>query len=92
MRHRSTTLEERKALGERLRQTAQAAGFTSDSIAERLGIQGGSVRGWWVGRNAPSFARLRQYADLVKVSVSYLLTGSQSPMGSHGTLQEWRLR
>lgn len=79
-------------MGERLRTTAKAAGFTSDSMAERLGIQGGSVRGWWSGRNEPSFARLKAYSDAVGVSISYLVFGSERPMGPVGTLQEWRVR
>lgn len=92
MNRRTSTPDERRALGERLRTTAKAAGFTSDSMAERLGIQGGSVRGWWSGRNEPSFARLKAYSDAVGVSISYLVFGSERPMGPVGTLQEWRVR
>lgn len=89
---RSSTPDERRAMGERLRNTAKAAGFTSDSMAERLGIQGGSVRGWWSGRNEPSFARLKAYSEAVGVSISFLVFGSERPMGPVGTLQEWRIR
>ena len=92
MTQRSSTPGERKAVGARLRDTAKAAGLTSDEIAEKLGVQGGSVRGWWVGRNEPSFTRLRKYAELVGVSTGYLLFGVDREMGPSGTLQEWRLR
>lgn len=92
MTQRSSSPEERKAVGGRLRETAKAAGYTSDEIAEKLGVQGGSVRGWWVGRNEPSLSRLQQYAELVKVSTGYLLFGVEAAMGPSGTLQEWRLR
>lgn len=89
---RSSTPEERRAVGARLRDTARAANLTSDQIAEALGVQGGSVRGWWVGRNEPSLGRLQQYAELVKVSPSYLLFGVEREMGASGTVQEVRLR
>jgi transcriptional regulator with XRE-family HTH domain len=79
-------------MGERLRETARQVGLTSDAIAEKLGVQGGSVRGWWRGRNEPAFEKLKAYADLVGVSISYLMFGSEKPMGPAGTLREWRIR
>lgn len=77
-------------MGSRLRDTAQAAGYTSDSIAEALGVQGGSVRGWWVGRNEPSLERLKRYATLVGRSPGYLLYGEERPIEASETLQAWR--
>lgn len=86
----ASTPEERQALGERLRETARAAGLTSDQIAERLGVQGGSVRGWWVGRNEPSVRRLKQYADLVGVSAGYLMFGQEEERDLPEGLRQWR--
>lgn len=77
-------------LGARLRDAAQAAGYTSDSIAEALAVQGGSVRGWWVGRNEPSLERLKKYAQLVGRSPGFLLYGEERPLEPSETLQAWR--
>lgn len=90
MADRSSSKEDRQAVGARLRETAKAVGLTSDQVAERLGVQGGSVRGWWVGRNEPSFSRLKQYAEMVGVTTGYLLFGVDRAMGPSGTLQERR--
>jgi transcriptional regulator with XRE-family HTH domain len=90
MNRRSSRLEERRALGSRLRDAAQAAGYTSDSMAEALGVQGGSVRGWWVGRNEPSLERLKQYAALVRRSPGFLLYGEERPIEPPETLKAWR--
>lgn len=72
MNRRGSDPEYKKALGRRLREAAQSAGLSSDAVAERLGVQGGSVRGWWVGRTEPSNERLEAYAAMVNQSVAEL--------------------
>jgi transcriptional regulator with XRE-family HTH domain len=67
--------DQRKALGQRLKQTAKAAGFTSEQIGERLGYTGGGVRGWWMGKAEPPMDVLRRYSELVGRSVDYLVRG-----------------
>lgn len=67
----------RRVRGERLRDAATAAGYTSDTIAELLGYSGGGVRGWWVGKTEPPLDALIRYAELVGRSVEYLLTGEE---------------
>jgi transcriptional regulator with XRE-family HTH domain len=81
----------RRERGERLKKAAKKAGFTSDQIGELLGVEGGTVRGWWRGASEPSIDMLTHYARLTLVSVSYLIEGDR-PMGPSGTLQEWLLR
>jgi len=66
-----------KQIGERLRNAASEAGYTSESIAEQLGNTGGAVRGWWVGRNQIPLDLLVNYARLVGRSLSYLITGTE---------------
>lgn len=87
-----TGAAERRAFGQRLKRVAQAAGYTSETLAELLGLTAGAVRTWWVGRNEPSRDMLTEYARVCGVSVAYLLTGGEEAMGPSGTLQEWRLR
>lgn len=77
--------------GARLKRLAKSAGFTAESLAERLGCSPSAVWAWWSGRNEPSVDMLRAYAEAVKVSVDYLV-GQEGPMGPAGSLQEWRLR
>lgn len=67
----------RKEIGERLKQTAVEAGFTSGSIAERLGNTDGAVRGWWNGRNQIPIEMLKEYSRLVGRSLAYLITGEE---------------
>lgn len=83
---------ERRAFGQRLKRAAQAAGFTSETIAETLGVSPGAVRNWWAGKNEPSRDALSHYARITRLQIGYLLRGSDEPMGPTGTLQEWRLR
>lgn len=72
-----TGAKKRPAIAGRLKRTAQAAGYTSETIAERLGITAGAVRNWWVGRNEPSLEMLDSYAKATGVSVSYLVSGGE---------------
>lgn len=82
----------RIALGQRLKASAKARGLKSDAVGEALQVEGGTVRGWWRGYSEPDTDRLRLYARLVGVSVDYLVSGADQPMGPIGSLQEWRLR
>ena len=79
-------------LGRRLKRLAKAAGYTAETLAEQLGCSPSAVWAWWAGRNEPSVDSLRAYARAVSVSVDYLVSGEDLPMGPVGTLREWRLR
>jgi transcriptional regulator with XRE-family HTH domain len=78
-------------LAQRLKRAAQGAGFTSESLSERLGVTPGAVRSWWTGRNEPSVETLKDYAAVCRVSIHYLITGDE-PVPPVGTLQEWQLQ
>lgn len=64
-------------VGRRLKETAKRRGLTSGAVGEALGVEDGTVRGWWRGYSEPSYEKLVAYADLVGSSVSYLLTGRE---------------
>lgn len=52
-------------LGERLKRLAHAAGFTAETLAERLGCSPSAVWAWWSGRNEPGVeAQLRALATV----------------------------
>jgi transcriptional regulator with XRE-family HTH domain len=84
--------EFKRQLGDRMRSAARTGGWTSDRLAEAMDVEGGTVRGWWVGRTEPSVGKLTRYAELVKVSVEWLLHGDERPMGASGLFIEWFLR
>lgn len=78
--------------GQRLKRVAKAAGYTSDQIGEQIGKEGGTVRGYWRGYSDPDVDTLVRYARACHVSVEYLATGEEKPMGPSGTMMEWLLR
>lgn len=83
--------QQQMEMGTRLKRVAKAAGFTSAAIGDRVGVEGGTVRGWWRGYSEPDAEKLRRYATACRVSVDYLV-GNDEPLPPAGTLQEWRLR
>ena len=84
--------KDRLERGQRLKKAAKAVGFTSDTIGERVGKEGGTVRGWWRGYSEPDADTLALYAAACRVSIDYLVAGSERAMGPSGSLAEWRLR
>lgn len=62
--------------GKRLKAAAKAKGLTSERIGEQLGVEGGTVRGWWRAYSEPDIGRLRLYAEVCGVSLDYLVTGT----------------
>lgn len=63
-----------------MKSLAKAAGYTSASLGELLGVEDGTVRGWWRGLNEPGVDMLNAYALRVGVSLGYLVNGTD-PMG-----------
>ena len=86
------TASEKKAVGRRLREAAQRAGLTSDQLAERLGYSGGGVRGWWIGKTSPPLDVLQRYAEIVGVSLPFLVSGEESANGTAEALISLALR
>lgn len=64
---------------------ATEIGFTSDSIGEIVGVEGGTVRGWWRGLNVPSPEFLKRYAEGVGRTVEWLLYGNGAGVGGLST-------
>lgn len=62
-------------LAERLRISAYAAGFSGEEVGARLGVTGSAVRHWWAGKNEPPVSKILAYADMVDVSLDWLLRG-----------------
>lgn len=70
-------------LGERIREQRKSAGFSQETLAERMGISRQAVTKWESGQSAPSSDNLFKLAQVLGCPVSALLdngeTGGRSP-------------
>ena len=67
------------ALSDRLAILRKSAGYTQESLAERLGKSQRTIAAWELGDRAPSFDMLCEIADLFEVSTDYLLNRTDIP-------------
>ena len=58
---------------ERLKQTRHAKGLTAQQMADMLGVQLRSYRNYESGDREPSLAMLVKIADILDVSLDYLM-------------------
>lgn len=80
--------DSRLEIGKRMKQAAKSAGMSSAAIGRIVGVEDGTVRGWWRGRGQPDPSKLAAYAEAVRCSADYLLTGE----GPSATLDAWHHR
>lgn len=66
----------RRDFATRMRTAREAADLTQLQVAERFGLNKGTVSAWEQGRGVPDAMRLRELARLYKCSSDHLLTGS----------------
>lgn len=60
-------------LGERIRQLRKEAGWSQAELAERIGADAGRVNKYEAGRMAPAAETLARLAEVLNVSIDYLL-------------------
>jgi transcriptional regulator with XRE-family HTH domain len=65
----------RKAFGNRLKQLRKNKDWTQKDLAAKLGIRFGQLNKYECGLNAPPMEKLVQMAELLDVTMDYLLTG-----------------
>ena len=70
---------EKIALGERMRQAADAAGLSQQQIADRMGVHAETVWRWFNGKRSPRIVQQKQFAEIVGVPVSTLYAEPESP-------------
>lgn len=63
----------RQSIGERIASARERAGFNKNRFARELGTSWQHVDHWEKGRTVPSLGSLRRVAELLGVSVDYLL-------------------
>lgn len=66
------------SMGKRIREKRTAIGLTQKQVADYFGIKPPSVSEWESGGSKPDSAKLASLAQLLKTSVRYLLTGSDT--------------
>lgn len=66
-------------LSDRIKETRIKRGFQQEELAEMLGVTRGGYSTYETGKAAPPPERLSQLADILKVSVDYLLGRTDEP-------------
>ena len=64
--------------GDRLEAAREAKGLTLDSLAEKLGVDAGTLEAWESDADAPRGNRIQMLAGLLNVSIVWLITGEAS--------------
>lgn len=72
------------AVGPRIRAGRHKLNMTQTDLADKLGITFQQIQKYENGKNRVSMGRLSHIADILGVSVTYLLTGSEEKRGSRG--------
>ncbi len=74
-------------LSERIKETRVKRGLQQDEIAEALGITRAAYSTYETGKAAPPPERLSQLADVLKVSVDYLLGRTDAPYEMYSNVE-----
>ena len=66
----------------RLREIRKAKGIKQEVLCQQLGITQSGLSSWETGRTTPTSTSLNQLADILGVSVDYLLGRTESPVAN----------
>ncbi len=66
-----------KQMGGRIHQLRQKKELTQVALAEELGVTSQAISKWERGQSFPDVSRLDELAELLDVTVAYLLTGEE---------------
>ena len=86
--------ETRKAFGRRLKELRKQKGWTQKELAAKLDIRFGQLNKYECGLNAPPMEKLIQMAEVLDVTVDYLLTGdnpSDKPIHNTRLMERFRI-
>ena len=65
-------------MGEYIKASRQEKDMTQSTLAEKLGVTAQAVSKWERGQSFPDLSRLDDLAEILEVSVAYLLTGADN--------------
>lgn len=69
------SVEERRAVGHRLRRVRERLGWDRTELADRLGVHPGSIARWETGGSVPHRYHLERIAEWGDVDAEWILTG-----------------
>ncbi|SHF04467.1 Transcriptional regulator, contains XRE-family HTH domain [Kaistia soli DSM 19436] len=87
--------DEKKTLGDRLREARQFAGLSQQVVADRLNISVQSVSQWETGRTRPAMDRMMLLSELYAVDYEWLVNGGAEkrvPKGREFDIEPYRRR
>lgn len=65
-------------MGEYIKASRQEKGMTQNALGEALGVTAQAISKWERGQSFPDLSRLDDLAEILEVSVTYLLTGEDT--------------
>ena len=74
-------VEERRAIGHRIRALRERQGWDREELARRLGVHSGSIARWETGGAVPHAYTLERIAELGGASSEWIRTGRGAPEG-----------
>lgn len=78
-----------QGLGDRIQQLMKGKELTAKHLAEQVGISPSVLSGWLQGQSPRDFEKAARLAEVLGVSLSYLLTGKpERTLSSSQTLAE----
>ncbi|HEX2201862.1 MAG TPA: helix-turn-helix transcriptional regulator [Longimicrobium sp.] len=76
------TIDDRRAVGHRIRALRERRGWDREALAERLGVHAGSIARWETGGSIPHSYTLERIAALAGGSAEWIRTGHGEPGGA----------
>ena len=70
------SVEERRAVGHRLRRVRERLGWDRTELADKLGVHPGSIARWETGGSVPHRYHLERIAEWGDVDADWILTGA----------------
>lgn len=67
------------ATGEKIKAARTKAGLSQEQLAQKLGVSRSAVAKWETGKGIPDIENLKALAQLLNVSVDYLLDDGENP-------------
>ena len=66
-------------LGEKIKEARKAAGLSQEQFAEKMNVSRSAVAKWETDKGLPDIGNLKVMADLLHVSVDYLIDDGNKP-------------
>ena len=75
------TEEQKKQIGQRIKEARKIMGYSQDELAERVGYKVGTISKYEQGNRTPNLAMLQKIADALETELVFLLDVDGNPFG-----------